>query len=152
MVAPVTATKLILRRTFNAPRAEVFKAWTDPKAIARWFAPGEDYENAIAEIDLRVGGTYRIGMKPKTREALHVATGVYREIRPPEKLVFTWSWEGERPAIDTLVTLTFRPSGNATELTLTHEFFPDGETRDQHNAGWNGCLAGLEKLFSPLNQ
>src|SRR5437867_1456490 len=94
---PTTETTLIIRRTFNAPRAKVFEAWTKSELLKQWCSPNESFLIPIANVDLKVGGTYRIGMKPPDRETLHTATGVYREIRPPEKLVFTWSWEGEEP-------------------------------------------------------
>ena len=150
MALPTTETTLYLKRMVSAPRAKVFKAWTNPAELKKWFAINADYETPIAEVDLRVGGKYRIGMKPKAKDAVHVATGVYREIRPPEKLVFTWSWEGEAEKIDTLVTVEFRDMGSSTEIILKHEFFPDGPTRDKHMEGWTGCLNMLaEQLHVP---
>lgn len=142
---PTTETTLIIRRTFNAPRAKVFEAWTNPEQLKHWFSPNDAFVISIATVDLKVGGTYHIGMKPPDRESLHVATGVYREIIPPEKLVFSWSWEGE--PLDTLVTVEFRDLGNATEVMLKHEYFPDAQTRDKHSEGWTGCLELLRKKF-----
>jgi len=145
MTAPpsTTETTLRLKRIFNAPRDRVFRAWTDPKELKRWCAPTEEYTTPIAEVDLRVGGKYRIGMKPGNQEVMYVATGVYREVKPPEKLVFSWSWEGEPQSRETLVTLEFRDIGKSTELILLHEFFPDEATREKHNEGWIGCLNQL---------
>ena len=79
---------------------------------------------------------------------MHVATGVYRIIRPPEKLVFTWSWEDDPKKIDTAVTIDFRDAGSSTEVLLTHEFFPDMAARYSYKKGWSGCLDKLETLFS----
>jgi len=141
---PTTETMLIITRTFDAPRAKGFEAWTTPEMLKQWFAPNEAFLIPIANVDLKVGGTYRIGMKPPDTESLHTATGVYREIKPPEKLVFTWSWEGEDP-MNTLVTVEFRELGNATEVMLKHEFFPNTETRNKHSEGWIGCLEQLRK-------
>jgi uncharacterized protein YndB with AHSA1/START domain len=107
----------------------------------------------LAEVDLRVGGTYRIQMKAPDGE-LHTVGGVYREVAAPEKLVFTWAWEAgggcgdsenEQPA-ETLVTVEFREKGQSTEVILTHELFPNTESRDKHDEGWSGCLARLEKV------
>ena len=140
MALPTTETTLYLRRIVPAPRERVFKAWTAPAELKKWFRVDVDYETLVAEVDLRVGGKYRLGMKPKTKDVTHVATGIYREIRPPEKLVFTWSWEGEAERIDTLVTVEFRDMGKSTEIILKHEFFPDEPTRDQHTEGWTGCI------------
>jgi len=76
----------------------------------------------------------------------YVAYGTYREILPPEKLVYTWSWEGQDP-METLVTVEFREVGDSTEVELTHERFPNAEERDKHNEGWVGCLDQLSKLL-----
>jgi len=140
-------TSLRITRTFAAPREKVFKAWTDPAALKKWFAPGDDYATLIAEVDLRVGGRYRIQIRsPKGH--LNTVAGVYREIEPPEKLVFTWSWqEGGMDVGETLVTVEFRDRGNTTELILTHEVFPTAEGRDEHSKGWAGCLDRLPKAL-----
>ncbi|MBI1804945.1 MAG: SRPBCC domain-containing protein [Ignavibacteriae bacterium] len=145
MATPTTETTLIIKRTFNAPRAKVFEAWTTPEQLKQWFSPSDNYLIPIATVDLKVGGTYRIGMRPQDRETLHVATGVYREIRPPEKLVFTWSWEGE--PMETLVTVEFRDLGNETEVMLKHENFSDDATRDKHSEGWTGCMTRLARTL-----
>src|ERR1700677_5043325 len=80
--------------------------------------------------------------------AVHVATGVYREIDEPRKLVFTWHWERDENH-ESLVTISFRELGpSSTELTLTHENLPSTEERDKHQYGWNGCLAQLAKLLT----
>ena len=143
----VAGTRLRITRTFPAPRERVFRAWTDPAALKKWFAPGDDYATPIAEVDLRVGGRYRIQMRsPKGN--LHTVAGVYREVTPPEKLVFTWSWqEGGMDVGETLVTVEFRDRGNSTELILTHERFPTAETRDEHRKGWTGCLDRLPQAL-----
>ena len=135
-------TTLQIRRTFQAPREKVFRAWTDPDQMKHWFAPTADYETT-AEVDLRVGGKYRIQMK-HTDGSIHTAVGEYREISEPEKLVYTWSWE-DGSTSGSLVTVKFRDLGSATELLLTHERFPTAELRDKHGQGWNGCLVRLEE-------
>lgn len=73
--------------------------------------------------------------------------GTYREVRPPEKLVYTWSWEGQPDFGETLVTVEFRDLGSSTEVVLTHEFFPNEEARQNHDKGWNSCLDRLAKAF-----
>ncbi len=67
MALPTTETTLIIKRTFNAPRAKVFEAWTKPEQLKEWFSPNETYVVPVSTVDLRVGGTYRIGMKPPNR-------------------------------------------------------------------------------------
>ena len=141
-------TILRIKKTFAAPREKVWHAWTDPKALMRWFAPADDFSTPLVEVNLRVGGKYRIQMKAPNGE-LHIVGGVYREIQPPERLVFTWASEGNAscgPAgHETLVTVELHEGGSVTELVLTHERFTNAAERDKHDHGWKGCLAQLEK-------
>lgn len=143
---PTPQTTLQLKRTFAAPREKVFRAWTDPEELKKWWGP-EGYGTPTAEVDLRVGGTYRLGMKKLPKGDVFYLTGVYREVRPPEKLVYTWVWEGEADLGETLVTVEFRDRGNATEVVLTHELFPNAKVRDDHNKGWSSCLDRLAKAL-----
>ncbi len=138
---------LNLTRTYSAPREEVFRAWTEPETLKRWFAPSDEFSTPIAEVDLRVGGAYRIGMKPPDQEDMFIVVGTYREVQPPERLVFTWSWEEGMDVGETLVTVEFRDLGGSTEVVLTHELFPNEQARDKHNEGWSGCLERLEKIL-----
>jgi uncharacterized protein YndB with AHSA1/START domain len=134
-------------RTFNASPEVVYRAWTDPKVIEKWFAP-LDMSTPIAEVDLKVGGKYRIGMKSPEGE-LYVATGIYREIIPNEKLKFTWQWEtSPSDPSDTLVTVEFKKSGKGTKLVFTHENFATEELAKEHREGWEGTLSKLSKIIT----
>ena len=133
---------LELKCTFDATCERVFRAWTDPAMLKQWFRAAPDFTTHIAEVDLRVGGRYRLGMQPPESEQVMIATGEYRLIQPPEKLVFTWAWEGAATP-ETLVTIEFRQKGRQTEITLSHKHFLDPAERDQHNQGWQGCLIQL---------
>lgn len=138
------AEKLILTRTFKAPVERVYAAWTDPEKMRRWFAPG-DMTVPAAEAEVRVGGRYRVQMQGGDCE-FNTTGGVYREVIPNRRLVFTWQWEGTD--LETLVTLEFRSlSANETELTLIHEGFDNEATRDKHGQGWDGCLANLASFL-----
>ena len=147
MAGRITSDEPILRiqRTFAAPRDRVYRAWTDAGELTRWFAPGDDYVTKVIELDLRVGGRYRIEMH-SPRGNIHCVLGTYREVRAPERLVFTWCWEGKDMG-ETLVTVEFRERGPSTEVILTHEVFPTQEVRDEHTKGWNGCLDRLAKAI-----
>jgi len=136
---------LTLKRHLKAPPAKVFAAWTDPEKVKRWMGPGET-TTKHAESDPRVGGRYRIVMQTPSGQELDVG-GVYREVVPDQKLVFTWAWKST-PEDESLVTLLFRPDGDGTLLTVTHEQFVDDQARDGHKQGWNGALDKLEKLFA----
>lgn len=140
MASPQAAAPVSLRiaRTFPAPREKVFKAWTEAQALKAWFAPSDKYVTRIPVLEPRVGGRYRIEMEFEGKA--HVVVGTYREVQPPEKLVFTWKWETEPAHGETVVTIEFLDRGGRTEVVLTHEKFPSDAARDEHNKGWTGCL------------
>ncbi len=140
-------TTLRIIRTFAAPRDRVFQAWTDPEKLKLWWGP-PGFTTPVAEVDLRVGGRYRFGMKKSPDGELFYLSGAYREVRPPEKLVYTWRWENEAPASETLVTVEFRSLGGSTEVVLTHEMFANRHERDQHEMGWTGCLERLVAVLA----
>ncbi len=135
---------VFMRRRITAPREVVFKAWTEPSAVRSWFRPGGDEVVLLGiEMDVRVGGGYRYTMGLESGESWSIV-GIYREVRPPEKLIYTWSYEEEEMSVgETLITVEFRDLGAATEVVLSHERFPDGHGRDAHLAGWDRCLDGL---------
>ena len=110
-----TLPALQMKRTFQAPRERVFRAWTDPKELAQWFHASPDYSTLVPEMDLRVGGKYRMEMHHKGGN-VHRLGGTYREIEPPEKVVFTWRWEADPNADESLVTVEFRDLGQSTEI------------------------------------
>lgn len=147
-------TTLTLSRTFHAKREAVFKAWTDPQALMRWFAPSDDFSVPLAEVDLRVGGQYRLQMKSPKGD-LYTLKGTYREVVVPEKLVFTWFWSGGChcgsagfvPEHETLVTVELREHGASTEVLLIHEYFMSEAERDDHCDGWSGCLNRLPQAL-----
>jgi len=139
-------TTLQLTRTFAAPREKVFRAWTDPEEVKKWFHP-PGYETPSAEIDLRVGGKYRLGMRKLPDGEVFYLSGSYREVRRPERLVYTWQWEAEPELGDTLVTVQFHDRGGSTEVVLTHKLFPTEKARQEHERGWSGGLDNLVKIL-----
>ena len=138
---------LTIKRRLAAPAAKVFNAWTDPEKIKRWFGP-QEAEVLLAESDARVGGQYRIVARSTDGEEHHVS-GVFREVVPNEKLVFTWAWRST-PERESLVTVELKPDGTGTLLTLTHEQFFDEAARDRHRRGWDGTLDRLERMVPEL--
>lgn len=123
--------RLSIRRKMPATREVVFEAWTDPQGLSEWMCPGDTFA-VEATLDLRVGGSYRIVMKSKTRDYVH--TGVYQVVEPPSKLVFTWTREEDEAP--TLVTVEFVAHGDESELVLTHERFHDAEVMKRYQGGW----------------
>ncbi len=138
------ANTLRITRTFAAPREKVFRAWTDPNELKKWWGP-VGYASPTAEMDLRVGGKYRLGMRRLPEGDSFYLIGIYREVRPPEKLVYTWRWESEPERGETLVTVEFRARSSSTEVVVTHELFPNQKMRDDHDKGWNRCLDWLSR-------
>jgi uncharacterized protein YndB with AHSA1/START domain len=141
MATITTKPSLTIRRRFNAPPEKVFAAWTDPEKVKRWMGPGE-IKALSAESDPRTGGRYRWVMRGTDGE-VHDVSGVYREVIPNQKLVFTWAWKST-PERESLVTLTFKPDGGGTLMTLQHEQFFDEDARDRHQYGWTNAMEKLE--------
>ncbi len=149
--ASETLLDLTIKRTIKSSPQRLFRAWTQADELLKWFGP-EGVSTETAEVDLRVGGAYRLVLRlPDGNTVAH--HGHYREIRPAEKLVFTWILENQAcdgsrgEDCETLVTVHFEDRGSATELTITHEFLPSEKARNNHEFGWNGCLDSLEQLL-----
>ena len=149
---------VLITRVFDAPRALVWRAWTDPQQVMRWYGP-KLFTSPACTIDLRVGGRHLFCMRtPDGRDMWYA--GVYREIVPPERIVYTdsladadgnivpashYGMSGDWP--ETLVTLTFEEHNGKTTLTLRHEGMPAGEMSAGAAAGWN---ESLDKLAASL--
>jgi len=134
---------LVITRLFDAPRSLVFRMWTEPEHLARWF--GCEGSKIISfERDLHRGGEYRLRMKGADG-ADHRLRGVYREIVPLERLVFTWANEDADGNLghETVVTVTLAERGRKTEMTLHHAVFETTEARDLHGEGWTASLDRL---------
>jgi uncharacterized protein YndB with AHSA1/START domain len=147
--SPINDLTLHMNRVFKASPERMFRAWTEPDAIKRWFGP-EGYHTISAEVDLRVGGKYRFGTQD-TNGTVYYITGTYREIQPPSKLVFTWVWAYELSSPDEeimLVTVEFAPQGDTTRVLLTHEHVADQQSLEGHKVGWNDCFNRMEQLVS----
>lgn len=115
----------------------MFRAWTHPAELARWFCPNPDLPTT-ADVHLRVGGAYVIRMGP------FEVSGAYRTVDPPRTLAFTWGWATDAEPARMLVTVTFEPTGDGgTRVRLRHERFSDDEERANHEWGWTRSLPRL---------
>lgn len=131
-----------VRRVLPATPEEVFLAWTDPEHLQQWMSP---VGAAEADVDLRVGGRFRVVMKGAGLAIEH--TGEYLEIEPPERLAFTWRspYTGDEPSV---VTVVLYGRDDGTELVLIHERLPE-EKAASHGQGWGQMLDRLaEHLVS----
>lgn len=137
---------LRLERTLDAPRGIVYRAWTDPVHLAQWWGP-EGMSTPNCELDVRPGGKWRTCMMGEDKTE-HWVQGVYRELDPPEKLVFTWAWEEDgQPGHETVVTIELRDDGPQTQMVLTQTGFESVDSRDKHGQGWSSSFNCLNQFF-----
>jgi len=143
-------TSLSITRMLDAPVEAVFAAFTDPAQYQQWVGPGT-MRSEVKRLEPHAGGAYRVTMYDENANS-HTVAGVYREVTAPTRLVFTWAWEIDMGTIraghESLVTITFRPVGNRTELTIKHEKLENATSRDQHTQGWQGVMPKLEKFLA----
>ena len=147
---------IVVERVFDAPRELVWQAWTDPEHFKQWWGP-KGFTSPSVEIDLQVGGKYFLSMTSPDGENTYYNTGVYREITPQERLVFTQSGAdaqgnavamGEGMPMETEVTVTFEDLGGKTRLTLKQAGFPSNEMSEMAGEGWR---QSFEKLAGTLD-
>lgn len=145
---PAVQHELVITRTFDAPRKLVFEAWTDPRHIKNWFGP-KHHPAVEMETNVKVGGRWHSRLRSTGSDPDLTLGGVYREIVPPERLVFTFAWdeEGER-GLETMVTLTFEEQAGKTRMTMRQVPFQSLEERDGHNDGWNSCFDRLGEFLA----
>jgi uncharacterized protein YndB with AHSA1/START domain len=131
---------LVVRRIIRATPEKLFAAWTEPALITQWWGP-EGVSCPHAEIELRVGGQYRIANRFLDGSLVWIV-GVFEVIEPPHRLIYTWRLESQARDPER-VTVCFEPRGTSTEVIVTHERIDDASTRTSHERGWKGCLGGL---------
>ena len=143
---------LQLRRVFQAPRERVWAAWTQREQLEEWMCKDVPTHNPkYVELDVRPGGRYV--MEIPLPDGKYVGQGTFREVQPPEKLVFTWSWKrvpekpGEHLGGESLVTVELFDCGASTEMLLTHTDFESAEIREDTRTGWLGCFEVLASLL-----
>src|SRR3990172_1271357 len=140
--------RLRIERVFNAPRELVWRAWTERKHLMRWWGP-DGFTCPVAEIDARIGGRFRTCMtSPDGVE--HWVGGIYLEVVPPERLVFTWAWEsdGKPSHISTVKIELFAQGRSKTRLVLNHSGFESATARDSHRWGWTSSFDSLAKSLA----
>jgi uncharacterized protein YndB with AHSA1/START domain len=148
---PIT---LVARQTIRATAEQLFDAWTQPAQLKEWWGP-PPVRCVDANVDLRVGGQYRIANQFPDGRLLWIL-GQFEVVDPPRLLVYTWRTEPvSRPAEHASrtverVTVQFESHGDSTEVIVVHERIPDAATRDGHREGWHGCLGRLARRFEPL--
>ena len=137
---PSPTVTLVVRRTILATPERLFDAWTQPEQLKKWWGP-KSVTCVDAEVDLQVGGHYRIANQFPDGKVLWIS-GEFETIERPRKLVYTWRLASEAGPSER-VTVTFTARDQDTEVIVTHERIPSVAMRDMHEQGWLGCLDGL---------
>jgi uncharacterized protein YndB with AHSA1/START domain len=149
---------LHFERVIDAPRGVVCRAWTDPASLRAWYRPDDTWSTPVAELDLRAGGAYRLGLTPPGGSTFH-EVGAFREVSLPDRLVYTCRFEGvhlhartreEMEKYETLITAEFQgmPDGR-TRVVVAHEGYRSAEDRDRHLEGWPRFLDRLATFCGP---
>ena len=143
-VSPTAAT-LVIRKRIPASIDKVFAAWTEPDHLKHWWGPPEGH-CPEAEIDLRIGGTYRIANRMPDGRTIWIC-GTFDVIEPPTRLTYSWQLDASRMPPEQ-VTVQFRPLDGETEVVVTHERIVDMDAYRSHTAGWESCLQDLLRYLS----
>jgi uncharacterized protein YndB with AHSA1/START domain len=136
-----------VRRLLYAPRTFLFQAWTDPARFGRWFGP-KGWTIERCEVDARVGGAWRAWFKTGKGAGVCVG-GVYTEVEPDRRIVFTWdtSPQGGAPDSVSIVTVEFRDEADGVEISITHRELATGQAVDME-VGWNNTFDSLEQYVA----
>jgi uncharacterized protein YndB with AHSA1/START domain len=145
-----SSVSLVVRRFIAAPPDAVFAAWTEPAHLLKWWGP-RGVTLAAAEIDLRVGGRYRLANEFEDGSVLLIA-GVFEVIDRPRRITYTWAHEplDGGAAETTRVTVRFVNRDRGTEVIVVHQGIRSAHSRRSHRAGWAECLDGLAAAGSAV--
>ena len=136
---------LRITRRYAAPPEKVWRAWTDPQALSRWFGPGDTQSVLLAELDVREGGRYHIRFRTADGET-HDVSGVYQDVVPHQRLSFSWAWKSTPDRVSRVaIALTAVEGG--TQLDFVHDRFFDETARNNHERGWTGTFAKLDDFL-----
>jgi uncharacterized protein YndB with AHSA1/START domain len=137
---------LRMTRLLSGSRPDIWRAMTDPAELARWWGP-HGFTTPSIEFEPRIGGSYRIAMRPAEGEVFHL-DGEFREVDPPSRIAYTFRWDPPAPDDrETLVTLSLRERGKQTEVELAQGEFATQERLELHDSGWNDSFEKLEGLL-----
>ncbi|HEV7477595.1 MAG TPA: SRPBCC domain-containing protein [Burkholderiales bacterium] len=140
---------LSLQRRYPVAPEKVWRAWTDPQALKQWWGPGGPEAVSLVQLDVRVGGRFRIVFGgPQGDE--HEVQGTYKEVVANRRLAFTWTWPRTTPERESLVTITFKPAAGGTELEFVHAQHFDEKVRDGHLRGWTEAFVKLERYLQSV--
>lgn len=143
MGSALSPHEITLTRLLRAPRELVFRAWTDPAHLVRWWGP-HGFSVQSCEAEVHVGGRWRICIRSPEGEDFWMH-GRYHEISAPERLVLSFMWDKDgKPRVDMHITVTLQEEDGQTRLTFHESGFADMAMRDLDNGGWTQCLERLD--------
>jgi uncharacterized protein YndB with AHSA1/START domain len=145
-VAEEAARMVRIERTFDSPAEDVFDAWTSEEVIRRWFIPQEGWQEADAEVDLRVGGRVQVVMRTPEGNPVR-AGGEYTEIDRPNRLAFTWTFEDD-PSNEQMIELEFTERDGVTTVVFVNSNISAERRRDQQYDGWSTCFDEMERVLA----
>jgi len=142
-----------LKERYPLPIDKMYELLTEPHFLEKWFSPALEVDVKVQEYTLEIGGDYKLAYLMPDGD-MHVVTGKFCSITPPNTVAFTWKWIGDHTYVDieTLVTMTLSEQGTETELTVLHEQLPAGEMLENHKGGWQGTLQRLHTLTASLGK
>ena len=148
---PEPNMQIQVRRTFAAPREKVYQAWVERAVLEQWMCSDAPTQRVkYLELEVKTGGRYVMEVTDTATGEVYLGQGIYRDVTPPQKLVFTWGWQkrqrdGSLTTLEseTQVTVEFWERGGSTEVVLTHKFFPTEKAAKSTEEGWKGCFDAL---------
>lgn len=143
-------TKIGAEKEFSVPTEQLYKAWITPEDLKQWWQPSENHLKTV-ELDVREGGSFRYEFETKEGQPAVVITGDYKEVKPNERLVYTWNWDvpnGDAKKSDHQLTIEFQSTGSGSKLSVTQENFQEQEAVNSHQQGWDKSLNDLHDYLS----
>lgn len=135
---------IISEIAIHAPASKVFSALTEPAQLTQWWGSGEEYRVEHMEADLHVGGRWRSSGTSANGEPFSVE-GIYRVIEPPHVLEYTWNYDWDDNARETVVRFDLTEANGVTNVRVTHSGFTNAQARASHDAGWRRVLGWLQR-------
>jgi uncharacterized protein YndB with AHSA1/START domain len=136
--------EILIERVINAPPEAVWKAWTDPTLVLKWFGSDPNGRGLKANVDVQPGGSFEITFRDAD-ETEHTCNGVYADVQPFSKLAFSWMWKSE-PGVESFVTVILRPENNSTRMLFSHAHLGTASKHDYLN-GWQATFLKLERML-----
>ena len=137
-----------LHRVLRAPPERVFRAFTNPDAMAKWLPPN-GFTGKVHQMEVREGGTHKMSFTNFTSGKSHSFGGKYLEVKPNERLRYTDRFDDPNLPGEMQVTVTFKKVPSGTELNVVQEGVPEAIPADACHVGWGESLALLAKLVEP---